>query len=207
MAYNVMIVDDQNVSRALFESYVLNDDRFRLVKSLNTAMVADAYALSTRIDLIIMDVVMSDGSNGLDAAEKIKKARPDVKIIIVTSMPEVSYLERAKAIGVDSFWYKEAQQIPFPEVMIRTLNGEKCFPATTPLVRLGDAVSTELTERELEILRFLTTGASNQEIAEVMNISAHTVKVHVAHLLEKTGFPNRTRLAIEARVSGLVISE
>ncbi len=202
-----MIVDDQNVSRALFESYVLNDDRFRLVKSLNTAMVADAYALSTRIDLIIMDVVMSDGSNGLDAAEKIKKARPDVKIIIVTSMPEVSYLERAKAIGVDSFWYKEAQQIPFPEVMIRTLNGEKYFPATTPLVRLGDAISTELTERELEILRFLTTGASNQEIAEVMNISAHTVKVHVAHLLEKTGFPNRTRLAIEARVSGLVISE
>lgn len=207
MAYHVMIVDDQHISRTLFESLINADPRFHLVKALETAKVADAYVLSTRIDLVIMDIVMSDGSNGLDAAEKIKKAKPECKIIIVTSMPEVSYLQRAKEIGVDSFWYKEAPQLPFMTLVDRTMSGEHVFPTTTPLIHIGQALSTELTDRELEILRFLTTGASNQEIAETMNISAHTVKVHVAHLLEKTGFPNRTRLAIEARVSGLVIPE
>ncbi|MCF0135407.1 MAG: response regulator transcription factor [Lachnospiraceae bacterium] len=207
MAFNVLIVDDQNISRSLFESYVQSDPGYRLIKALDSARVADAYVLSTRIDLVIMDVVMSDGSNGLDAAEKIKKAKPDCKVIIVTSMPEVSYLARAREIGVDSFWYKETRQISFVDVLNRTMAGEHVYPSSTPLVRLGNCVSTELTDRELEILRYLTTGVSNQEIADMMNISVHTVKVHVAHLLEKTGFANRTRLAIEARITGLVISE
>lgn len=207
MTYQIMIVDDQFVSRELFKLYIDQSPQYEVVYSIDSAMFADTYVLKSHIDLIIMDILMQDGSNGLDAAEKIKKLRPDIKIVAVTSMPEVSWMDRAKKIGIESFWYKEVSEKTILEIMDRTLAGESIYPNETPEVTLGLAKSTELTPREIEVLRLLTTGAGNEEIAEKLHISQNTVKTHIKHLLEKTGFSSRTQLAIQSRITGFVIDD
>lgn len=205
--WNVLIVDDQNTSRRLMEMMVEASGNYTVVKAIPLAKMADIYALTLPIDLIIMDIVMADGISGLAAAEKIKNSKPDIKILLVTSMPEVSFMERAKEIGVDSFWYKETEESPLISVMDRTMAGENVFPDAPPTVKIGLATSSEFTDRELEVLRVLTTGCPDQEIAEKLNISFSTVRTHINHMLDKTGFETRTELAIHARLSGVVIPD
>ena len=89
--------------------------------------------------------------------------------------------------------------------MERTMNGESLYPEATPELRLGLASSYELTQRELEVLREMTGGDTNQEIADRLHMSVASVKTHILNMLEKTGFRNRTELAVRARESGLVI--
>ena len=175
--------------------------------SLESASVAHIYCSRFPIDLVLMDVVMADGVSGLEAAKRIKKVSPKTKIIIVTSMPEVSYIKRAREIGVESFWYKEASREPILSVMDRTMAGESVYPDSAPVLTLGNAKSVEFTPKELEVLREMTMGLTNSAIAEKLFIDVTTVKSHVTHMLQKTGFQNRTELAIQARVSGLVIGE
>lgn len=203
--YKVMIVDDQAISRHLFELYIKNSDKYELTFSLSSADVAEVYFLKHAVDLILMDILMNDGSNGLDAAKRIKERYPSVKIIAVTSMPEHSWIERAKKIGVDSFWYKETEEKTIFDVMDRTMAGEKVYPDNPPEVTLGLAKSSEFTERELEVLRIITTGATNGAVADELGISENTVKAHVRSMLEKTGYQSRTELAIKARVIGITI--
>ena len=202
--WNVLIVDDQNTSRHLIEMVVESSDRYSVLKAIPLAKMADIYALTLPVDLIIMDIVMAEGPSGLEAAEKIKKSKPQVKILLVTSMPEVRFMERAREIGVDSFWYKEIEEQPLLNVMDRTMAGEQVYPDSPPSVKLGLADSSEFTDRELEVLRILTTGCPDQEIAA---ISFSTVRTHINHMLDKTGFETRTELAIHARLSGIVIPD
>lgn len=202
-----MIVDDQFISREMFKLNINQYPDYEVVYSIDSAIFADTYVLNKKIDLVIMDILMQDGSNGLDAAKKIKKLKPEVKIIAVTSMPEVSRMDRAKKIGIESFWYKEAAKETIIEIIERTLKGESIYPDQSPEVRLGLAKSTELTPREIQVLRLLTTGAGNEKIAESLCISLNTVKTHIQHLLDKTGFSSRTQLAIQARITGFVIEE
>ena len=201
----VMIVDDQAISRHLFELYIQGSDKYELLFSLSSADVAEVYLLKHSVDIILMDILMNDGSNGLDAAKRIKERYPAVKIIAVTSMPEHSWIDRAKKIGVDSFWYKETDEHTILEVMDRTAAGESVYPGTLPEVTLGLAKSSEFTERELEVLRIITTGATNGAVAEELGISENTVKAHVRSMLEKTGYQSRPALAIKARVIGITI--
>lgn len=205
MAYKVLIVDDQIMSRQLFESFVAASDRYELAASVETAKFADAYCAGGKVDLVIMDVVMNDGSNGLDTAARIKASYPKTKIIVVTSMPDGAFLKRAKEIGVDSFWYKEVQEKPMLEVMDRTMAGEHIFPDSPPVTTLGLAKSTEFTERELDVLRLLAEGLTDKEIADRLVLSVTTVRYHINNLIEKTGASSRTELAVNAVRSGIAI--
>ena len=191
--------------RELFEIYIQSSKDFHHLLSVANASAALSICRNQRVDLILMDVMTELGHSGLDAAEEIKKAFPRTKIIIVTSMPEYSWLERARDIGVDSFWYKDGQKDSILEVMERTMAGEHIYPDETPLVRIGNTTNHEFTERELDILKELTTGDTNAEIAERLHLSVATVKSHVQHLMEKTGFKTRTELVSEARSLGIVI--
>lgn len=120
-------------------------------------------------------------------------------------MPEYSWLRRSKEIGVDSFWYKETGAETILSVMDRTMAGEHIYPDDTPRIPIGLTTNHDFTERELDVLRELLTGDSNAEIAKRLNISVGTVKTHIQHLLEKTGFHTRTELALAARSLGIVI--
>jgi len=205
--YNVMVVEDQSMPRQLFEAFIGMSDKYTLVHSIKNADMADLYCEKSEIDLILMDVCTELNSNGLEAAERIKQKYPHIKIIIVTSMPEFSYLDRAKKIGVDSFWYKEVSEEPILSLMDRTMAGESVYPDSTPDVRFGLIKSSELTERELVVLRELTSGDTNAEIAERLEMSQYTVRDYIQVIMEKTGFRTRTELAVRARESGIVISD
>lgn len=205
MAYHVLIVEDQAMPRELFEIYINSSDKFNHLLSVTNASAAPSVCKNNKVDLILMDVMTALGSSGLDAAEEIKKEFPEIKIVVVTSMPEYSWLERARNIGVDSFWYKDGQKESILDVMERTMAGENIYPDETPLIHIGNTTNHDFTERELEILKELTTGDTNTAIAERLHISLPTVKSHIQHLMEKTGFKTRTELVSEARSLGIVI--
>lgn len=207
MAYNVLIVEDQDIPRKLFEIYINSSEQFRHLLSITSASAALSVCESNKVDLILMDVMTELERSGLDAAREIKSRFPEIKIIIVTSMPEYSWLERARSIGVDSFWYKDGQKDSILDVMERTMAGERIYPDETPLIRIGNATNHEFTERELDVLKELTTGDTNAEIAKRLFISVATVKSHIQHLMEKTGFKTRTELVAQARGLGIVIKE
>lgn len=204
---NVMIVEDQSMPRQLFEIFVSQSDKYALVASIDDASGALDLVRANAIDLVLMDVITKNGANGLDASARIKAEFPHVKIIIVTSMPECSYLRRAREIGIDSFWYKEIDKEPILEVMDRTMMGERIYPDSTPMLELGLASSSELTERETNVLREIAAGLTNDEIATKLQISVNTVKKHIQSMIDKTGFKNRTQLAVEAMKTGLVIPQ
>lgn len=204
---NVMIVEDQAMPRQLFESLIKSDSKFNLVLSIDNADIADICCMKNQIDLVLMDVVTKNGASGLLASEKIKKFNEKIKIVIVTSMPECSYIKRAKAIGVEGFWYKDFNKEPILSLVNRVLNGETVYPDEKIKVTLGFATSDELTERELEVLREMTGGYTNSEIASKLGISEKRVRNHVANMLSKTGFRSRTELAVRARETGIVILE
>lgn len=204
---NVLIVEDDPMARTLLEIYLKNSGRYRLAAAIESAAMAELYCLNHQIDVIVMDVCTALNASGLEAAAKIKKHDPDIRIIIVTSQPECSFLTRAKKSGVDSFWYKESSEERFLSVLDRTMNGESVYPDKLPRLYVGTAMSTEFTETELQILRELTGGDTDEEIAGNLYLSVYTVRKYVKNMLEKTGFKSRTQLAVAARESGLVIKD
>ena len=201
----VMIVEDQRLASAYLELIVGSCERYEVACTVDSAKFADIYVLRGGIDLVLMDVLMADGSDGLDAAARIKRAMPGIKVVVITSIPEPSWLDRAREAGVESFWYKDEPGTSIIEVMDRTMAGESVYPDSSPATRVGQASSADLTEREIEILRLLVDGLSNIQIGKRLYLSDATVKSHIQHLLEKTGCENRTQLAVCARSSGLVV--
>ncbi|MBR5421394.1 MAG: response regulator transcription factor [Lachnospiraceae bacterium] len=203
----VVVVDDQNISRGFFEMYVRASAGFELVAGLRTAQQAVDYVDGHELDLLILDVMMQDGIDGLTAARIIKEKHPEIKIILTTSTSETGWEQEAREAGIESFWYKEYDEISLTEIMERTVKGESIYPSEPPRVAFGRISRTELTEREIEILRELTASLTNEEIAEKLNISANTVKRHIQNMMEKTGFKSRIELAVNARAVGLVVSD
>lgn len=203
--YSVMIVEDQQMPKTLFSHYINSSKNFYLQIAIENASIADIVCTKMPVDLILMDVVTENGESGLVAAEKIKKKFPNIKIIIVTSMPECSYIKRAKKIGVEGFWYKEINEQPILSIMEKVINGEIVYPEQLQPVKVGLALSNEFTEKELIILRLILGGYSNVEIAQKLGVSPGVIKNHVANMLLKTGFRSRTQLAVRARETGLVI--
>lgn len=203
--YSVMIVEDQQMPKTLFSHYINSSNHFYLQIAIENASIADVVCTKMPVDLILMDVVTENGESGLVAAEKIKKKFPNIKIIIVTSMPECSYIKRAKKIGVEGFWYKEINEQPILSIMEKVINGEIVYPEQLQPVKVGLALSNEFTEKELIILRLILGGYSNVEIAQKLGVSPGVIKNHVANMLLKTGFRSRTQLAVRARETGLVI--
>ena len=204
---NVMIVEDDPMAQKLLEIFVSGNGSYRVAHTIESAAMAEFYCMTNQIDLILMDVCTAMNVSGLEAAEKIKTRFPYIKIIIITSQPECSFIDRARAAGVESFWYKTASAEEILTVMDRTMAGECIYPDTTPTLKLGDAASDQFSERELEVLRLVVAGETDAGIAEKLFLSIRTVKQHIQSLREKTGFRNRTELAVRARESGLVIND
>lgn len=207
MAYKVLIVDDQAMPRQLFENIIQNSQNYEVAASVDSASIADIYCAKMPIDIILMDVVMSTGINGIDAAARIKSSYTQIKILIVTSMPDGSFIKKARKAGVDSFWYKEVQDEPLLSIMDRTMAGESVFPDRSPVVSLGEAKSTDFTDREIDVLRCVAAGYSDKEISELLNISYGTERVHLNNLLQKTACNSRSELAIMAAKTGIVVPE
>ncbi len=205
---NVLIVDDQRTARQILEDAVLsNADRYRLVRSIENASMAEMYCMRGGVDLILMDVYTAHRENGLEAAAKIKKNHPRIKIIIVTSLPEHSFIQKARAAGCESFWYKDVCEEDLLSVMDRTMAGASIYPDAAPVLQIGEAKSVEFTKRELEVLREKVNGCSNQEICQRLNIKKSTLDYHMNNILSKTGYPNTVRLAMDVVEQKFIIPE
>ena len=192
----VLIVEDQRMPRENMERMLADSGRYELVTSIGSAEMAVAFCARRQVDLILMDVCTTGRKDGIEAAAEIKAVSPNIRIIVVTSMIEESFLERSAAAGVDSFWYKDLSEGSLLDVIDRTMAGEHLFPSCTPPVRLGQASSADLTPMEIRVLRLVCDGLEYEDIAQELGIAPRTVKYHISNILSKTGFANKTRLAI-----------
>jgi len=197
---NVLLVEDSRITRDMLESYIAKSQDYKLLTSLENAANAEIVCMNKDVDLVLMDVCTADDESGLIAAARIKKHNPDIRIIIMTSMPECSFIQKAKDAGCNSFWYKEYGETGLLDIMDRTMRGEFVYPCETPNITIGIANSNELTERELTVLRQLTLGNKYEEIAENLFVSTNTVKYHIKNLLIKTGY--RSAIQMVADVVG-----
>ncbi|MBQ8024853.1 MAG: response regulator transcription factor [Oscillospiraceae bacterium] len=203
----VLVVDDQYISRGFFEMQVQMSKSYELAASLSSAEKAVAWCAKHPVDLVIMDVMMKYGLDGLTCAGIIKNNNKAIKIILTTSTAEAKWIDKARRAGIDSFWFKEYSEIPLTEVMDRTMAGESVYPDDPPNPAFGDVTKCDLSKRELDVLRELTRNLTNEEIAGTLHISEYTVKRHIQNMLQKTGFKNRVDLAVNAKTIGLVVNE
>ncbi|MBR4132713.1 MAG: response regulator transcription factor [Oscillospiraceae bacterium] len=203
----VVIADDQYVARSFFEMYIKTAPDYELAASLASAEQAVNFCRTNPVDLVILDVMMKRGLDGLTCAEIIKNNDPHIRIILATSTAEYAWIEQARQAGIESFWFKEYDERSLLDVMDRTMRGESVYPGSRPDPEFGNIRKSELTDRELEILRELTTNRSNEEIAANLGISVFTVKRHIQNILNKTGYASRLELAVNAKALDLVVHE
>jgi DNA-binding NarL/FixJ family response regulator len=202
---SVLLVEDSKITRDLVESYIKGSQDYSLAASLENAANAEIVCTKGKFGLILMDVCTADDESGLEAAAKIKKRNPDIKIIIMTSMPEFSFIQKAKDAGCDSFWYKEYGKTELLDVMDRTMKGESVYPKDTPVIPIGDTDSSGLTEREYDVLRQLALGYKYEEIAKNLCVSTNTVKFHIKNLLMKTGYRSTLQLVVDVVGKRLIL--
>ena len=201
----ILIVEDQALARKYLCSCVEKCKDCEVAGTLSCADAALRRCGEGHIDLIIMDICTENDSDGLTAAESIKKFYPRIKIIMVTSMLEGRFLDRARKIGADSFWYKDSPSGDLVGVIDGTLAGRRFWPDSVPSVRLGNTLSCELSDREMETLRLLCEGKTNSEIALKLNVAESSVRTYINRMLEKTGYTNRNRLMIAAVGNRMVV--
>ena len=204
---HVLIVEDQRMPRENMEKEIAAQDGYSVTGTIADAALALAVCQRRRVDLILMDVCTNGSMDGIEAAAEIKAQFPNIKIIIITSMAEVGYIDRAKKAEADSFWYKDVSPETLMEVIRRTMAGERVYPEKTPRVQLGQASSEDLTPAEIKVLRLVCEGLEYDEMAQRLGCSRNTVKMHVSHLLQKTGYANRIRLAIAVTNKSFIVPD
>lgn len=192
----VLVIDDQRIAREYMENVVRGGEDYELVGSLSKADLAATVCHRSAVNLVLMDVCTHGTKDGIDAAAELRELFPELKIIIVTSMVEESFIKRAKEACVDSFWYKEVSPEDLITVMNATMRGERMWPGETPTVKLGVTTSNDFSETEIKILRLVCEGLEYSEIAKELNYTKDNVKYHIRNILQKTGYANKTQLAI-----------
>ncbi len=206
--YKIVIADDEMISRGYMELFIKPSRRYEIAASLPFASDVLAWCReNTPPDLVILDVMMASGIDGLTAAGEIKRRYPRVRVIVTTSMADTDWLKKARESGVESFWFKTYSSMSLLEVMDRTMAGESVYPGSAPGVALGALPAAELTVRQREVLRLMAEGLSNREIAERLYLSPATVKDYLDDLMEKTGIHSRTAMVAQASRLGIAVSD
>ena len=201
----VLIVEDQKMAQENMEAIIDSSENYTLAGVIANAADAELFCMRAGVNLILMDVCTVRDENGIDACAVIKKKFPQIKVIIVTSMAEHTFLERAKAAQADSFWYKDASHGELLSVMDRTMAGEHIFPDKTPEVRLGLTTSYELTQPELDVLRALMQSTSDEDAANMLGCTKANIRWHLGKILDKTGYRTRMELLIAVASKNLII--
>ena len=207
---SVIVVDDEMISRGYMELFIKPSRKYEVIASLPFASDALFWCREDGKpipDLVLMDVMMASGIDGLTAAGKIKEEFPSVRIIITTSMADADWLDKARDAGIEGFWFKNYPDMPLLDVMDKVMAGESVYPDEAPDLTLGRLPASRLTRQQRSILRELTEGFSNREIARILHLSPNTVKDYLDDLMEKSGIHSRTALAAQASRLGIVVSE
>lgn len=201
----VLIVEDQKMAQENMEAIIRSSDHFTLAGIIANAADAELFCMRSGVDLILMDVCTARDENGIEACGVIKKKFPHIRIIIVTSMAEHTFIEKAKLANADSFWYKDAGAGELLAVMDQTMAGKHIFPDKTPEVKLGLTTSYELTQSELEVLRALMQSTSDEDAANILGCTKANIRWHLGRILDKTGYRTRMELLIAVASKNLII--
>lgn len=206
----VLVADDHEVVRSGIRAVLAQTD-IEIVGEALDGDEAVEMTLEKRPDLLILDVRMPK-CDGLKALGKIKLERPDQPVLMFSSHDNPTYVARAVALGANGYLLKDCTAAEFLDAVNRTGRGETIWTReelrrvtgalATP--RMSTDIEVPLTQRESEVLKHLSLGLTNKEIAHALDISYETVKEHVQHILRKVGVADRTQAAVWAVRKGLL---
>lgn len=204
----VLIVDDHDMVRRGLKAFLSTQADITLVGEAANGREAVGLARETRPDVILMDLLMEE-MNGIEATREIIAFHGSCKVIILTSFYDDEQVFPALEAGAFSYLLKTARGEDIASAIRSAVMGEPVIEAkvaTKMAHRLrgsGKHPHDELTTRELDVLRLLGEGKTNQEIAEQLVIGIKTVKTHVSNILTKLDVHDRTQAAIYANRNGL----
>lgn len=208
----VLIVDDHEVVRKGVRGYLAAQAEFEVLGEADSGEAAVALAGEHVPDVVLMDLIMP-GLDGVEATRRIKNVSPRSKIVVLTSYHEDEHVFPALQAGAFSYVLKDVGMDELAGALIKAVRGEATIDprvASRIIKELqgpkGEDVNvyTELTNREMEVLRLIAGGKSNSEIADVLVLSEYTVKGHVSNILSKLHLADRTKAAVYAWQKGVV---
>lgn len=199
---SVLIVEDQAILRESLARSIADQPDMTVAAAIADASCALDVVREQRPDMILMDVCTEHDSSGIVAAGHIKEEVPACRIVIMTGMPEITFIEQARAAHVDSFVYKNVGTNDLLGIIRSTMEGYSTFPRAQQSI-FSDAAA--LTDVEVDILRLVCETKTRKEIAQELFLSEGTVKRHISEILAKTGYDNILRLAVHAVSSGLIV--
>ncbi len=210
----VLLVDDHAIWRGGVKS-MLDDTEFYVVGEASSGPEGAERVRELEPRLVLLDIRMA-GGDGLDALGVIKAQNPGTSVVMLTTYDNPTYMARAVAGGAAGYVLKGVERDELLDALRKVAGGETLLEAKD-LARILRGVSQSaalakdliqpLSEREIEVLRLLSTGLSNKEIAPLLFISESTVKTHVEHIIHKLGVSDRVQAAVWAARHGLAAAE
>ncbi len=203
----VAIVDDHALIREGIKKLLELEESFEIVALAGDGHEALEVIQATRPDVILLDINMPN-MNGIDCLKQIKLQFPDIKVIMLTIHEDAEYLIETINIGAEGYVLKDADVSSLIKAIQKVVQGEVYIHPTLSgiLVReykrkdrnMEDVIGNNLTKREYEVIRLISKGFNNKEIAVELFISEKTVKNHVSNIFKKIKVTDRTQAALYA---------
>jgi DNA-binding NarL/FixJ family response regulator len=206
---HILLVDDHPIVREGLRAVLEVQPDFQVIGEAGSGMEAVDRILQLRPDVILLDLQMPD-IDGVEVLQQIKAQQPEAKVIVFTAFDTDERILSAVQAGAQGYLLKGApREELFNAIRVVHAGGSLLQPVVTSklLRQVSSGYHTEaplLTEREMEVLRLLSTGALNKEIANELKISERTAKFHVSSIMNKLGASNRTEAVSIAAGRGLI---
>lgn len=197
----IVVVEDQSLVLDSIVHLLNSEPDLEVVEALTDADLVDAACERHNPDLVLMDIRTANGSSGLMAAARLHREFPNVRVVLMTGLMDVSYIDEARASGAFSFVYKSLNARELISVLRQAAKDYSTWPAKPAMPILG---YNEITNRELDVLRCYCRGMSRTEIASHFGLSENTIKGYVRSILSKTGYESISRLAVYALANGYI---
>jgi DNA-binding NarL/FixJ family response regulator len=200
----VLLADDHALVRRGFRRLLEDDTELAVVGEASNGEEAIALAARLNPHVIVMDAAMP-GTSGLAAIKVILEQRPSARILMLSMHSEATLVQQALAAGAAGYVLKNALDLDLAAAVKKVAAGERVLdPAVAQPVPLPGERAKRLTPRELEVLQLICNGLSNKEIAVKLEVSANTVAVHRANIMNALGVHKTAELVVYALQNGLV---
>jgi two-component system, NarL family, response regulator len=199
----IMLVDDHYLVRVGLASIIALDPDMTVCAEASSGEQAQALFRTHRPDVTLMDLRLP-GMNGAQTIQAIRREFPDVRIVMVSTYVCDEEIYGALQAGAMAYLVKSVQREELMRAIRKAAIGQRHIPAEVA-ARLADRVArSELSMREIEVLRLLVGGRRNREIGDALDITEGTVKLHVSSILGKLGVADRTEAVTVALQRGIV---
>ncbi|MCZ8513648.1 response regulator transcription factor [Paenibacillus filicis] len=211
MTIKVLLVDDHEMVRIGLAAVLSTEDDIEVVGEASGGQEGIRLAQEYKPDVVLMDLVM-EGMDGIETTRKLLQLHPDCKVIVLTSFIDDEKIYPVIEAGAFSYLLKTSRAGEIAQAIRSAVKGQSVLEsqvASKLMNRFRQPKAAaqpheELTEREMEVLRLIASGKSNQDVADELFIGVKTVKFHVTNILAKLGVEDRTQAAIYAYKHGLV---